>query len=91
VTFNGRAYATANFRDGGQMQFAPIVVNGQPRGRIDVVYTEERAALDEGPFLKEERSLIDANRGNAAPKRSSHKALRFLAALDEPLTGKPEG
>jgi len=43
------------------MQSAPIVVNGQPRGRIDVVYTEERPALDEGPLLKEERSLTDAN------------------------------
>jgi HD-GYP domain-containing protein (c-di-GMP phosphodiesterase class II) len=30
------------------------------RGRIDVGYLEERPAVDEGPFLKEERMLIDA-------------------------------
>ena len=60
ITFNGRAYATANFREGGQAQSAPIAVNGRPRGSIDVVYIEERPELDEGPFLKEERSLIDA-------------------------------
>jgi two-component system NtrC family sensor kinase len=60
VTFNGRAYVTAGFREGGQTQSAPIVVNGQRRGSIDVVYTEDRPELDEGPFLKEERSLIDA-------------------------------
>ena len=60
ITFNGRAYVTANFREGGQTQSAPIAVNGRPRGSIDVVYIEERPELDEGPFLKEERSLIDA-------------------------------
>ena len=60
ITFNGRAYVTANFREGGQTQSAPIVVNGRRRGGIDVVYVEERPTLDEGPFLKEERSLIDA-------------------------------
>jgi len=60
VTFDGQAYVTADFREDGQMQSAPIVVNGQRRGRIDVVYVEERPELDEGPFLKEERSLINA-------------------------------
>ena len=59
VTFDDRAYATAGFPEGGEVQSAPIVVNGQRRGRIDVVYTEERPELDEGPFLQEERSLID--------------------------------
>jgi len=28
-------------------------------GRVTVFYTEERPASDEGPFLKEERRLID--------------------------------
>ena len=60
ITFNGRTYVTANFEEVGQTQSAPIVVNGRRRGGIDVVYTEERPKLDEGPFLKEERSLIDA-------------------------------
>jgi len=36
-----------------------IVVDGNYRGRIDVVYGEEKPELDEGPFLKEERDLID--------------------------------
>ena len=59
VTFDGRAYVTTGLTEDGQTQSAPIVVNGQRRGSIDVVYTEERPELDEGPFLKEERSLID--------------------------------
>jgi len=60
ITFNGREYVTANFREGGQTQSAPVLVNGRQRGRIDVVYVEDRPTLDEGPFLSEERSLIDA-------------------------------
>ncbi len=60
IAFDGRAHVTANFKEGGQVQSAPIVVNGRRRGRIDVVYTQHRPDVDEGPFLKEERSLIDA-------------------------------
>jgi len=31
-----------------------------PRGVVELVYVEEKPDLDEGPFLKEERNLIDA-------------------------------
>ena len=60
ITIDGRSYVTAGFAEAGQMQSAPIVVSGKGRGRVEVVYVRERPALDEGPFLKEERSLIDA-------------------------------
>ncbi|HOB76235.1 MAG TPA: ATP-binding protein [Phycisphaerae bacterium] len=59
IVFEGRSYVTANFREGCQMQSTPILVNGQPKGRIDVVYLEEMPPACEGPFLKEERHLID--------------------------------
>jgi len=35
-------------------------VNGVVRGSLEVIYTESRPELDEGPFLREERNLIDA-------------------------------
>lgn len=38
---------------------ADIVVAGRKRGTLEVFYMEERPALDEGPFLKEERDLIN--------------------------------
>ncbi len=60
IALDGRCYVTANFKESGQMQSAPIVVGGRRRGSIDVVYVEEMGELDEGPFLTEERSLIDA-------------------------------
>lgn len=60
IVLDGQSCATANFEEGGPVQSAPILVKGKPRGRIDVVYLEERPRQHEGPFLKEERNLIDA-------------------------------
>jgi two-component system NtrC family sensor kinase len=53
-------YTTTGFQEKRQMQTAEIIVSGQPRGVVQVAYAEEMPELDEGPFLKEERSLIDA-------------------------------
>lgn len=39
---------------------APIRVHGAERGRLDVFYLEERPSADEGPFLQQERRLLDA-------------------------------
>jgi len=41
------------------VQSADIFVQDQIAGRISVCYTEERPVYDEGPFLKEERKLIN--------------------------------
>ncbi|KPL01372.1 MAG: hypothetical protein AMJ91_00050 [candidate division Zixibacteria bacterium SM23_73_3] len=53
-------YTTPGFQEKRLMQTTEIVVRGQPRGVVQVTYAEEMPELDEGPFLKEERSLIDA-------------------------------
>src|ERR1035441_9936668 len=59
TTAPGRACATAGFRDGTQRQDADLTVNGKLRGCIEVVYAEGKTEFPEGPFLAEERSLID--------------------------------
>ncbi len=60
VTFEGATYETGGFRRTPWMQEASIRVSGKPRGRIQVCYLEEKPVLDEGPFLREERLLINA-------------------------------
>ncbi len=60
ITLDGREYATDDFCEGAHRQSAEIVIGSRRRGAIDVVYVEPRPELDEGPFLKEERNLIDA-------------------------------
>jgi two-component system NtrC family sensor kinase len=59
IVLDEKSYKTPLFREGGERQTANIVVEGQKRGSVEVVYSEEMPELDEGPFLKEERSLID--------------------------------
>lgn len=60
ILLDGRSYCTGNFREGGQTQSASIQVNGRQRGRVEVAYLEEMPSAHEGPFLREERHLIDA-------------------------------
>ena len=51
--------ASPGFRETPWAQEAEIVVRGERVGKIEVCYTEPRPPADEGPFLKEERKLID--------------------------------
>jgi signal transduction histidine kinase len=59
LRLDGRAFITSGFREGANRQTAELTVNGKLRGCIEVVYLEERPEFAEGPFLNEERSLID--------------------------------
>jgi len=59
ITLNGLSYTTPVFKASPYIQTADIVVKGKKRGSIEVVYTEKRQNLDEGPFLEEERHLIN--------------------------------
>ncbi len=53
-------FRSKNFIETAWKQSAPFKVNGESAGKIDICYIEERMELDEGPFMKEERLLIDA-------------------------------
>ncbi|MDR3673401.1 MAG: GAF domain-containing protein [Holophaga sp.] len=58
ITLDGRAYATPTFRETPWTQEAPLRVGDRERGRVQVAYNREMPVFDEGPFLQEERSLI---------------------------------
>jgi signal transduction histidine kinase len=60
ITLDDRAYETVAFREAACRQSAKIVVTGEARGTVEVRYSEEMPALDEGPFLRWERNLINA-------------------------------
>ena len=59
IVLDGREYSTRRFQESPQKQRADVIVSGELRGVVEVTYAEEKPELDEGPFLKEERSLID--------------------------------
>jgi signal transduction histidine kinase len=59
IVMDGHSYSAPHFREGRYKQTADIVVNEETRGQIEIFYVEEKPELDEGPFMKEERNLLD--------------------------------
>ncbi len=60
IMLKGQQFRTANFRETAWKLANDITVRGERIGAIEVRYLEERPERDEGPFLKEERSLLNA-------------------------------
>jgi len=60
IIFEGRQYQSGNFRETDWKLSAGLKYYGKSVGVIDLCYLEERPIRDEGPFLKEERNLINA-------------------------------
>ncbi|MFO7706987.1 MAG: ATP-binding protein [Desulfobacterales bacterium] len=60
VSFDGHCFQTQGFEPTPYRQSAPIEISGIHRGAVEVVYREPRPELDEGPFLAEERRLLDS-------------------------------
>ncbi len=59
ITFDTNKYTTSGFKNVKDKLSADIIINNKNRGIIEVGYTENKVELDEGPFLKEERDLMD--------------------------------
>ena len=59
IILDGRCYSTEHFATGPHRQTADLIVRGSVRGIIEVAYNEDLPEFVEGPFLAEERSLID--------------------------------
>lgn len=66
ILLDGREFVAAGFGPGKASLSAEIKVAGVSRGLVEVIYKEEKPELDEGPFLNEERNLIDTVAGELA-------------------------
>ncbi|MFH2035567.1 MAG: ATP-binding protein, partial [Candidatus Zixiibacteriota bacterium] len=59
IVVDDQAYITANFGKAVHQMKADIIVNRKKRGFVEIRYSSEKPPLDDGPFLREERNLID--------------------------------
>ncbi len=59
VILDGYEYITPCLKNEVDKLIADIIINKKKRGIIEVIYSEKQPKIDEGPFLKEERSLIE--------------------------------
>ena len=60
IVINDHIYKTSGFKKAYDKQTSDIIVNGVKKGTVEVIYTKKMPEDSEGPFLKEERNLIDA-------------------------------
>lgn len=85
VVLQDRDFRTKRFCSGEWMQECPIIVQGASVGLIAVSYSDRRPEQDEGPFLKEERNLLNviAQRlGDIIERKwSEQKLLRYQEEL----------
>ena len=91
IIVDGKEYRTDNFGQTEWKQAADIFVSGTALGKVEVYYLEEKPEEDEGPFIKEERSLLEAiaeRIGRTIEYRRSEDAVREREALLSSLSQK---
>jgi PAS domain S-box-containing protein len=79
VVLGGRQFKTAAFRESEWMLASDISVRGERLGAVEVYYLEKRPERREGPFLSQERRLIDAvaeRLGRVIERARTEEALR---------------
>ena len=70
-------FVSPNFRETGWTQRQPFITIDNQEGSIEIFYLKDFPRSDEGPFLKEERNLID----NLADIISGIAAKKLLSNL----------
>ena len=85
IVLNGNSYATDNYRATLYRQVSDVTVSHVKVGFVEVAYLKRKLTLDEGPFLAEERSLIDSVAREVAIFYQRIKTEEEKASLQEQL------
>jgi PAS domain S-box-containing protein len=86
LIFEGKEFTTDGFRVTPWRQSAEIKVRGKRSGSVEIYYQCEMPECDEGPFLREERDLLDAiteRLGRIVDRRQAEDALQKAKDLLE--------
>ena len=85
ITFEGQSYVTANFERTQWIQTASLTMHGTQVGTVEICYLKEMPELDEGPFLAEERNLINAIAERVSRIIEHHRARERVMEYQEEL------
>ena len=77
IVFKGETYKSTGFKMTRWRQSARILMYNEPVGEVAIFYLEECQPADEGPFLHEERALLDA-----LAERIGSTAMRISAEIE---------
>jgi len=85
ITTEDKEFRTANYRDAKWRLCSDIKIGGVKAGAVEVNYLEKRPKLDEGPFSRDERRLIDAVAAQMGRiterKRAEEELVRLSSAV----------
>jgi len=79
IKYGKKVFKTDNFKKTRWVQKADIIASSNKIGEIEVYYTKNMPELYEGPFLKEERHLINAlaeRLGKTSERKEAEEALQ---------------
>jgi len=82
IIFDDKEFKTHNFKTTQWKQSADIKIKGGKGGTVEVYYLQEKPESAEGPFLKEERELINGIArmlGEATERRRAEEKMRASA------------
>ena len=82
IALGSRVFEPAGFSPSAFKMVAPIEAQGEVAGQIELHYTEPMPRADEGPFLSEERKLLDAIAERVGHFVSRRRLQRVLAHDD---------
>ena len=85
IIYEGMEFQSARFKQTSWKQSVNVLVKGKNVGGIEVFYLEEKPHEDEGPFYKEERSLIETIANGLGQYLEREKALEKLERSEELL------
>ncbi|MBN2364686.1 MAG: pyruvate, phosphate dikinase, partial [Calditrichaeota bacterium] len=94
IEYQGEIFRSADFEKTPWVLQADIKVQGEKVGSVEVYYTEERTSADEGPFLKEERRLINSiaeRLGHYIFHRNVREIFQNWQAARDDLSDKRKG
>ncbi len=85
LTFDNKLYKTAKFKKTKWSQNSEILVKGEKVGDIEVYYLKKMPESDDGPFLKEERDVINTMADQIGRVIERKQAEEEIQKLNEEL------
>ena len=82
LILNNKEFVAEPFKETTWKQSSDIIIDGQKEGEVQVYYLEEKPVMDEGPFLKEERNLINSITYTLTEAIERKKAAQALKASE---------
>jgi two-component system, NtrC family, sensor kinase len=85
IVLDGQEYRAGTVQPRSHVQSSPVVVAGEPRGAVEVIYSQPVPQVPSAPFLLEEQKLIDIVALEVSMLVERREAEQLQSKLEEQL------